>query len=158
MITPAQKFLKDKKISFKEYEYECTVDHDFGKFAASALGIEEAKVFKTILLVQDKTFVTAITPVNGKISLKNAARIMGLKSLEVAKPADATRITGYVMGGVSPFGQKRKTLTLLCDSAMQFDEVLVSGGRRGLSIGLSPADIVRLTDAKVGDFLEHKSA
>ena len=62
------------------------------------------------------------------------------------------------MGGFSPFGQKRKTLTLLCDSAMQFDEVLVSGGRRGLSIGLSPADIVRLTDDKVGDFLEHKSA
>lgn len=158
MITPAQKFLKDNKVSFKEYEYECKVDHDFGKFAANALNIEEQRVFKTILLVHDKTFVTAITPVNGMISLKNAARLTGLKSLEVAKGADATRITGYVLGGVSPFGQKRKTITLLCESAMQFEEVLVSGGRRGLSIGLSPADIVKYTNAIVGDFLDHKNA
>ncbi|MGN1281644.1 MAG: Cys-tRNA(Pro) deacylase [Succinivibrio sp.] len=156
MITPAQKFLKDNKISYKEYEYECTVDHDFGKFAASKLNIEEQRVFKTILLVNDKTFVTAVTPVDSMISLKNAARILKLKSLEVASPADATRITGYVIGGVSPFGQKRKTVTLLCQSAMQFDEIIVSGGRRGFSVGVNPNDLVKALNATVGDFLDHK--
>ncbi len=156
MITPAQKFLKDNKVNYKEYEYECSVDHDFGKFAAHSLGIEEGRVYKTIVLVHDKTFVTAVTPVDGMISLKNAARIMKLKSLEVAKPADVTRITGYVIGGVSPLGQKRKTLTLICDSVLKYDEILVSGGRRGFSVGIAPEDLIRITNATVGDFLEHK--
>ena len=114
------------------------------------------KVFKTILLVHDKTFVTAITPVDSMISLKNAARIMKLKSLDVATPNDATRITGYVIGGVSPFGQKRRTLILLSESALQFDEILVSGGRRGLSVGVNPKDLIKVLNATVGDFLEHK--
>ena len=157
MITPAQKFLKDHQAKFKEYEYECSTDHDFGKFAAKALGVEEERVFKTILLVHDKTFITAVTPVNGMISLKNAARLANVKSLEVAKPADATRITGYVIGGVSPFGQKRQTKILLCRSAMQFEEILVSGGRRGLSVGINPKDLVELTNATVGDFIDPSS-
>ena len=89
------------------------------------------------------------------ISLKNAARIMGLKSLEVADPAEATRITGYVIGGVSPFGQKRRTLTLLSDSALEFDEILVSGGRRGFSVGVNPKDLVKVLNAKTGNFLDH---
>lgn len=154
MITPAQKFLKDHKATFKEYEYECTCDHDFGKFAATALGIDENRVFKTILLVHDKTYVTAVTPVNAMISLKNAARLANVKSLEVAKPQDATRITGYVIGGVSPFGQKRQTKILLCQSALNYEEILVSGGRRGLSVGINPKDLVALTNASVGDFID----
>ncbi len=156
MITPAQTFLNKHKIEYKTYTYDCTVDHDFGKFAAAALGKDENIVFKTILLCHDKTYVTAITPVNAKISLKNAARIMGLKGLEVADPASAQRVTGFVIGGVSPFGQKRRTLMLLSQSAMQYDEILVSGGRRGFSVGVKPADLVKVLDAKVGDFLEHK--
>jgi Cys-tRNA(Pro)/Cys-tRNA(Cys) deacylase len=155
MITPAQMFLKKNSIPFKEYEYECSTDHDFGHFAAKALGIDEHRVFKTIVLKHDKTYVTAVTPVNAMISLKNAARIMGLKALEVAEPAEATRVTGFVIGGVSPFGQKRRTLTLLSESALQYDEILVSGGRRGLSVGVSPKDLVRALNAKTGDFLDH---
>ena len=81
---------------------------------------------------------------------------MKLKSLDVATPNDATRITGYVIGGVSPFGQKRRTLILLSESALQFDEILVSGGRRGLSVGVNPNDLVKVLNATVGDFLEHK--
>lgn len=157
MITPAQKFLKDNKIKFNEYEYKCSVDHDFGKFAAASLGIEEQRVFKTIVLVHDKTYVTAVTPVDSMISIKNLARLVNIKSLEVAKTTDVTRITGYVIGGVSPLGQKRKTLTVVCDSAMQFDEILVSGGRKGLSVGLNPNDLVKVTAAIVGDFLEHSN-
>ncbi len=158
MITPAQNFLKKNKIPFREYEYTCATDHDFGKYAANALGIEEARVFKTILLHHDKTFVTAVTPVNGMISMKNAARILGLKGLEITTPQDATRITGYVIGGVSPFGQKRRTIVLLNDSALAFDEILVSGGRRGLSVGVNPQDLIKALDAKTGDFLDHKEA
>lgn len=158
MITPAQTFLNKNKIPYKSYEYNCTVDHDFGKFAAKALNIEENRVYKTILLCHDKTFVTAITPVDGMISLKNAARIMGLKSLEVASPADAQRVTGFVIGGVSPFGQKRRNLTLLCSSALNYDEILISGGRRGFSVGVNPHDLIKALDAKVGDFIEHKNA
>ena len=88
------------------------------------------------------------------ISLKNAARIMGLKALEVTDPAEATRITGYVIGGVSPFGQKRRTLILLAENALQYDEILVSGGRRGLSVGVNPKDLVRVMNAKTGAFLD----
>ncbi len=154
MITPAQNFLKKNKITFKEYEYECKVDHDFGHHAAAELGIDPHRVFKTILLKHDKTYVTAVTPVNAMISLKNAARIMGLKALEVTDPAEATRITGYVIGGVSPFGQKRRTLILLAENALQYDEILVSGGRRGLSVGVNPKDLVRVMNAKTGAFLD----
>lgn len=154
MITPAQNFLKKNKITFKEYEYECKVDHDFGHHAAAELWIDPHRVFKTILLKHDKTYVTAVTPVNAMISLKNAARIMGLKALEVTDPAEATRITGYVIGGVSPFGQKRRTLILLAENALQYDEILVSGGRRGLSVGVNPKDLVRVMNAKTGAFLD----
>lgn len=154
MITPAQNFLKKNKITFKEYEYECKVDHDFGHHAVAELGIDPHRVFKTILLKHDKTYVTAVTPVNAMISLKNAARIMGLKALEVTDPAEATRITGYVIGGVSPFGQKRRTLILLAENALQYDEILVSGGRRGLSVGVNPKDLVRVMNAKTGAFLD----
>ena len=157
VITTAQTFLNKNKIPYKSYEYNCTVDHDFGKFAAHALDIEENRIYKTILLFHEKTFVTAITPVDGMISLKNAARIMGLKSLELASASDAQRITGFVIGGVSPFGQKRRTLTLLCSSALNYDEILVSGGRRGFSVGVNPNDIIKDLDAKVGDFIDHKN-
>lgn len=156
MITPAQTFLDKNKIHYKCYEYECSVHRDFGKFAAEALGSEPNRTYKTILLSHDKTFVTCITPVDAMISLKNAARILGIKELEIADPATAQRITGFVIGGISPFGQKRQTITLLANCALKYDEILVSGGRRGLSVGVNPKDLVRILDAKVGDFLEHK--
>ncbi|MBQ2381963.1 MAG: aminoacyl-tRNA deacylase [Succinivibrio sp.] len=157
MLTPAEKFLQDHKIPFKKYEYECTVDHDYGKFSANALNMDPKMIFKSIVLVYEKTYITAVTPVDAMISLKNAARILKLKSLEVAKPQDAQRITGYVIGGLSPFGQKRQTKILLCESALQFDEILVSGGRRGYSVGVNPNDLISATNATVGDFIEHKS-
>lgn len=157
MLTPAVKYLKDHKIQFKEYEYECSVDHDYGKFAAKALNLNPRMVYKSIVLVHEKTFVTAVTPVDAMISLKSAARLLKLKSLEIASPLDAQRITGYVIGGLSPFGQKRQTKILLCQSALEFDEILVSGGRRGFSVGISPNDFIKITNAIVGDFLDRKN-
>ena len=132
MITPAQSFLNKQHIPYQTYEYDCTTRHDFGKFAAAALGEQEARVFKTILLQADShTFVTCVVPVTGLISLKNTARLLKLKSLDLTTPETAMRITGYVIGGVSPFGQKRRTLTVLDASALNFGEIWVSGGRRG---------------------------
>ena len=156
MITPAQNFLKQQKITYKAYEYKCTVDHDFGKFAASALHIEEDKVFKTIILHHDKTYVTCVVPVNALISLKNVARLIKVKDLEMTDQATASRITGYVIGGISPFGQKRKTLTVISETALKFDEILVSGGRRGFSVGVNPQDLIKSLNAVVGDIIEHK--
>ncbi len=156
MITPAQNFLNKNKIPYQTYEYNCNTRHDFGKFAAAALGIAEERVFKTILLQHDKkTFVTCVVPVNGLISMKNTARLLGLKSVEITDPGTAMRVTGYVIGGISPFGQKRSTITVLDESAFKFEEILVSGGRRGFSLGIKPQDLVTVLNARTGDIMEH---
>lgn len=151
--TPALDFLVKNKISFKEYEY-VSDNHDFGRHAAQALNMDEHKVFKTIILHHDKTYVTCIVPVSGRISLKAAARTAKLKDLETTDPQTAQRVTGYVVGGISPFGQKRRTVTILDSSAIGQDEILVSAGKRGMSVGIRPEDLIRLLDAITGDVLE----
>ena len=157
MITPAQNFLNKQKIPYTTYEYECTTRRDFGHFAAAALGQDEARVFKTILLEHDKkTYITCVVPVTGLISMKNTARLLKLKNVEITDPNTAARVTGYVIGGISPFGQKRRTLTVLDESALQFDEILVSGGRRGFSIGIDPKLLVSALHAVTGDIMEHE--
>lgn len=153
MKTPALDFLTKNKVEFKTYEYESD-NHDFGKHAAQALNMDEHKVFKTIILHHNKEYVTCIVPVSGRISLKSAARVAKLKDLETTDPATAQRVTGYVVGGISPFGQKRKTLTIIDQSAMEQEEILVSAGKRGMSVGISPQDLVKLLDAIVGDVQE----
>lgn len=153
MKTPALDFLAKQKAEYKTYEYESD-NHDFGKHAAQALNMDEAKVFKTIIMHHDKTYVTCVVPVSGRISLKAAARAAHLKDLETVDPATATRVTGYVVGGISPFGQKRHTLTILDSSALNQPEILVSAGKRGMSVGMKPEDIVKLLDATVADIVE----
>lgn len=153
MKTPALDFLSKNKVDFKTYEYESD-NHDFGKHAAQALNMDEHKVFKTIILHHNKDYVTCIVPVSGRISLKSAARVAKLKDLETTDPATAQRVTGYVVGGISPFGQKRRTLTILDQSALEQEEILVSAGKRGMSVGIKPQDLVKLLDAIVGDVQE----
>lgn len=153
MKTPALDFLAKNKVNFKVYEYESD-NHDFGKHAAQALNMDEHKVFKTIILQHDKEFVTCIVPVSGRISLKAAARCAKIKTLETTDPATAQRVTGYVVGGISPFAQKRRTLTILDESALSQDEILVSAGKRGMSVGIKPQELVSLLNAVVGDVLE----
>lgn len=154
MKTPALDFLSKNKVTFKTYEYESSDTHDFGKHAAQALNMDEHKVFKTIILHHNKDYVTCIVPVSGRISLKSAARVAKLKDLETTDPATAQRVTGYVVGGISPFGQKRRTLTILDESALGQDEILVSAGKRGMSVGLNPQDLIKLLNAVVGDVQE----
>jgi Cys-tRNA(Pro)/Cys-tRNA(Cys) deacylase len=148
--TPATVALTRAGVAFTEHVYT----HDpgatsYGTEAADALGLEPARVLKTLFASVDGRLVVGIVPVAGQLDLKALAAAVGGKKAAMADPADAERATGYVVGGISPVGQKRAHLTVLDESAMAFDEVYVSGGRRGLDLGLAPADLVRVTGATV---------
>ena len=153
-MTPAIRFLKIAGIDFTTHSYECEVHEDFGLHAASQLGLPPDQVYKTLLVHQDKQVVTAVIPVSCMLSLKEVAKAAKLKKVEMMKPLDAERLTGYKVGGISPLAQKKLLPTVLDDSAMAFDEILVSGGKRGLSVGVAPGDMVRLMNwiaAPIGD-------
>ncbi len=105
----------------KLYPYECEAHDDFGKHAATQLGLPEAQVFKTLIAHHDKQAVVAIVPSSGLCSLKQLAKATGLKKVEMMKPAEAEKLTGYKVGGISPLAQKKLLPTVLDDSAMQFD-------------------------------------
>ncbi len=129
-----------------------TYEHDpgaasYGLEAAEALGVDPRRVFKTLLAALDGRLVVGIVPVTGQLDLKALASSLGGKRAEMADPAAAERATGYVVGGISPLGQKRRHPTVLDASALEFDTVLVSAGRRGLEVELAPQDLVRLTSA-----------
>ena len=148
--TPATVALTRAGVAFTEHVYT----HDpgatsYGTEAADALGLEPARVLKTLFASVDGRLVVGIVPVAGQLDLKALAAAVGGKKAAMADPADAERATGYVVGGISPVGQKRTHPTVLDESAMAFDEVYVSGGRRGLDLGLAPADLVRVTGATV---------
>ncbi|WP_331715379.1 aminoacyl-tRNA deacylase [Tessaracoccus coleopterorum] len=123
--------------------------------AAEALGYPPERVFKTLLAADDKALVVGIVPVDGRLDLKSLAAATGHKRLSMADPAVAERVTGMVVGGISPIGQKRALPTVLDASALGFDTILVSGGRRGLDIELAPADLVRITEAGVAAIAAH---
>ena len=148
--TPATVALTRAGVAFTEHPYA----HDpgaasFGLEAAEALGLDPAQVFKTLLTSVDARLVVGIVPVTGQLHLKALAAAVGGKKAAMADPTEAERATGYVVGGISPIGQKRAHPTVLDDSAMDFDTVYVSGGRRGLDLGLSPTDLVAVTGARV---------
>jgi Cys-tRNA(Pro)/Cys-tRNA(Cys) deacylase len=148
--TPATVALTRAGISFTVHAY----DHDpsassYGLEAADALNLDPARVFKTLMAAVDGRLVVGIVPVSGQLDLKAVAAAVGGKRATMADPAAAERATGYVVGGISPIGQKRSHPTVLDESATGFETVYVSGGRRGLDIGLAPADLARVTNATV---------
>lgn len=150
--TPATVALRGAGIPFAEHAY----DHDpattsFGLEAATALGIEPDRVFKTLMADVDGDLVVAIVPVTGKLDLKGLASALRGKRAAMADPAVAERRTGYVVGGISPIGQKTAHRTVLDETAQLWDTIFVSGGRRGFDIELSPADLVRATGAVLAD-------
>lgn len=148
-MTPAIRFLKIAGIDFTTHSYECEVHEDFGLHAASQLGLPPDQVYKTLLVHQDKQVVTAVIPVSCMLSLKEVAKAAKLKKVEMMKPLDAERLTGYKVGGISPFAQKKQLPTLIDSRALQQETILVSGGRRGLSVGLKPQDFIQLLSATV---------
>jgi Cys-tRNA(Pro)/Cys-tRNA(Cys) deacylase len=119
----------------------------FGMEAALALGLEPAQVFKTLLSDVDGKLVVAVVPVDRSLDLKALASAVRGKRAVLAEPAAAERATGYVLGGISPLGQRHRLPTVVDASALDWPTVLVSAGRRGLDVELAPADLVRLTDA-----------
>jgi Cys-tRNA(Pro)/Cys-tRNA(Cys) deacylase len=128
-------------------------DHDpantnFGLEAATALDLDPDQVFKTLLADVDGSLVVGIVPVTGKLDLKALAAAVGGKKAEMADPKVAERRTGYVVGGISPIGQKMRHATVIDETAELYDTVFVSGGRRGLDLEIAPSDLARITDAK----------
>ena len=119
----------------------------YGLEAAEALGLDPARVHKTLMASVDGRLTVAIVPVSGQLDLKALARAVGGSKAVMADPAVAQRVTGYVVGGISPIGQRRPHPTVLDESALAWPTVFVSGGKRGLDLELAPADLVRITDA-----------
>jgi len=146
--TPATVALTAAGIDFEVRAYE----HDpraasYGTEAAEALGVDPARVFKTLLASLDGKLVVGIVPVTGQLDLKALARALGGSKAAMAEVAAAERATGYVAGGISPVGQKRAHPTVLAASALGHATILVSGGRRGFDLELAPVDLVAVTGA-----------
>lgn len=121
----------------------------YGLEAAQVLGVDPRQVFKTLVAAADGRLVVAVVPVSGNLDLKALASAVGAKKAQMADPAEAERSTGYVLGGISPLGQRQRLRTVVDESALGFDRVLVSAGRRGLDVALAPGDLVLLTGATV---------
>ncbi|KPV96970.1 Cys-tRNA(Pro)/Cys-tRNA(Cys) deacylase YbaK [Pseudoalteromonas sp. P1-9] len=149
-MTPAIKTAEKAKIDFSVHQYE----HDssvasFGLEASEKLGVCSATVFKTLVASLDNgDLVVAIIPVDQKLNLKAVAKASKAKKAKMAEPLDVERSTGYVLGGVSPLGQKKRLKTLLDDSAKEHSTIYVSAGRRGLEIELKPSDLLSLTNGQ----------
>ena len=148
--TPATVALTTAGVEFTLHEYA----HDpraqsYGLEAAAALEVDAAQVFKTLMVTVDGKLTVGIVPVSGQLDLKALARAAGGSKAAMAEVAAAERATGYVAGGISPVGQKRPHPTVLDESALDFETVYVSGGRRGLDLGIAPADLIQATGATV---------
>lgn len=150
--TPATVALTRAGVEFTEHSYE----HDpaaasYGLEAAEKLGLPPDRVLKTLMVQSDSLLAVAIVPVDRQVDLKAVAAALGVKRATMADPAQAERATGYVVGGISPLGQRRRHPTVLDAAAARQDRVLVSGGRRGLDVELRVADLVALTEAVTAD-------
>jgi Cys-tRNA(Pro)/Cys-tRNA(Cys) deacylase len=150
--TPALALLVRAGVSFTEHPYDHDPRHrSYGLEAAQALGLEPDEVFKTLLVDVTGDLVVAVLPVTATLDLKALAALSGRKRASLADAAVAERVTGYVVGGISPLGQRSALPTVVDVRAQQHDVVYVSAGRRGLDVGLAPADLIRLTRAQVAD-------
>ena len=148
--TAATALLTRQGIPFTVHAY----DHDprrgsYGLEAAQAMGVESGRVFKTLVADVDGTLAVGVAPVAAQLDLKALAAAVGGKKAAMAEPAAAERATGYVTGGISPLGQRRRLRVVVDSSALEFPTVFCSGGRRGLEIELAPGDLVRAANATV---------
>lgn len=149
-MTPAINLLKKNKCDFKIHKYEhdpaCT---NYGLEAAQKLGLDENRVFKTLLVeLNPKELAVGLIPVNCSMSLKNIATALDSKNAKMADKNEAQKITGYLLGGISPIGQKKKLRTVIDQSAFSFETIYVSGGKRGLDIEIKTQDIIKILNAK----------
>ena len=152
--TRATKMLEQAGIAFTTatYDYDPNAQ-SIGLQAAEALGEAPDRVLKTLMALVDKKPVCVIVPSDHEVSLKKLAAAFGGKSAEMMKPADAERISGYKVGGISPFGQKRRVRTALEATALALPEIFLNGGQRGLQVRLKPADALQALGAVAADVL-----
>ncbi|MFI5566230.1 Cys-tRNA(Pro) deacylase [Streptomyces sp. NPDC051740] len=146
--TPATVALTAAGVPFTVHSYEHDPAHpSYGEEAAEAMGVSPDRVFKTLVADVDGTLTVAVVPVAGQLDLKALASAVGGKRATMADPTLAERTTGYVRGGISPLGQRRKLPTVLDESATRHETICVSAGRRGLEVELTPTDLTTLTSA-----------
>ena len=147
--------LERAQVSFQVHHFpDLTDDADlgYGKAAARALGVDDARVFKTLLVAVHGTTLphaVGVVPVSGQLSLKAIAQALGAKRAEMLDPKQAERLTGYVVGGISPIGQKRLLPTVVDETCANHATIYVSGGRRGVDIEIAPSDLVSVLNATV---------
>jgi Cys-tRNA(Pro)/Cys-tRNA(Cys) deacylase len=152
-MTPAIEAAREANLSFQIHEYE----HDpsiqsYGEEAAAELGVDRKRVFKTLVVeLSTKELCVYVLPIMHQLNMKSAARAAGVKKATMANAKSVVRVTGYVLGGVSPIGQKRNLRTFIDTTASNFDSVYVSGGRRGLDIELNILGLVDLLQADMVD-------
>lgn len=157
-MTPAINLAKRQKISHRVHEYA----HDpaiasYGLEAAEKLGVAEQRVFKTLVVSLDGgELAVGVLPVSAKLSMKRLAKAAGAKKAAMAQPGEVQRATGYVLGGVSPLGQKKRLKTIIDQSAENFDTVFVSAGRRGLEIELRPRDLQQLVGGAFAELCQRR--
>lgn len=144
--TPALDLLIRSKTVYSviSYHHDPAVE-SFGQEAATALGVEPARVFKTLVVRADTALAVAVVPVDATLDMRAFAAALGAKRARMAEPASALKSTGYVIGGISPLGQKHPLATVIDESANRFTTIYVSGGRRGLEIELAPGDLATLS-------------
>lgn len=151
-MTPAINLLKKNKCDFKIHKYEHDSDcTNFGDEAVKKLGLDANQVYKTLLVeLTPKELVVCVLPVANQLSLKEVATIFGVKKAEMASKDEAQKVTGYLLGGISPLGQKKLLRTVLDESTKSFETIFISGGKRGLDIEVKPKDLEVLLKAKIG--------
>ncbi len=146
-MTPAVDEAKRKGIAYEIHEYTHEpANQSYGLEAAEKLGVDSERVFKTLIIELDNgQLAVAVIPVAKQLNLKLTAKAIGCKKAKMAEKNAVERSTGYVLGGVSPLGQKKRLVTLVDTSANNFESIYISAGRRGLEIELSPSDLAALT-------------
>ncbi|MBZ6076446.1 Cys-tRNA(Pro) deacylase [Microvirga puerhi] len=147
--TRATLVLQQAGVAFTVHSYDYDPNAErIGLQAAEALGADPNSVLKTLMVLVDAKPACAIVPSDREVNLKKLAASLGGKSAQMMKPADAERLTGYHVGGISPFGQKKRVPTIIEESAFAHESVFINGGQRGLQVQLKPADAAKVLDAK----------
>jgi len=148
-MTPCIKLLKKKKIPYTLHKYNHnTGTQNYGEEVVGKLGLDAKSVFKTLVVLADDTLVVAIVPVSSMLNMKLCAKAMGAKKAKMAEASVVEKSTGYILGGVSPIGQKKRLTTLIDSSANLLDTLYVSAGKRGLEVALKPNDLLMITEGK----------
>ncbi|AHY48943.1 Cys-tRNA(Pro) deacylase [Bradyrhizobium japonicum] len=151
-VTPATRALTAAGVSFTVHTYDYDPDAEsIGLQAASALGEDPARVLKTLMALVDGKPICVVVPSDQEVSMKKLATAASGKSAQMMKPPEAERVTGYKVGGISPFGQRKPVRTVIEQSALAHDQVYLNGGQRGLQVRLKPGDVRDVLKAVVAD-------